>query len=108
MVWGIPDWQKKTRLVAKRERQLLAAIKRNLSREKIIQAAENLRQAHLAVLKSEASRILVEGKVYGTFPKPDSHDRDRLNAKWTSITTEQIIEMYEKRINNPERTIGLD
>jgi len=91
----LPHYQKKNRIAAKRERELLHAIRNRYDSQKIALAAERLRDAKIAAFKSKWAR---------KYSAP-SHDfsvtsmakMDRRVAKWLEWSSEEIIEKYARK-----------
>ena len=88
----VPDYRKKIRILEKRERELLHAIKNEFGSEKIEKAAERLRDAKLNVYKAKLAQI------------PPADGRwERREAKWMKKTSDwqtipvvRIVERYAK------------
>ena len=82
----IANHQKKKKIFQKREQELQHAIKNNFNNEKLIKAAEKLREAKLNVFKSEFSKksVLPAHKY-----KPDEKAKE-----WELLPAEDIIEKY--------------
>jgi hypothetical protein len=82
----IANYQKKKIIFQKREQELRHAIKYNISHEKIVKAAEKLREAKLNIFKSEFSRNSV---------LPASSYTPGEDAKrWETLTVNEIIRSY--------------
>ena len=94
MTGYIPHYQKKNRIAAKRERELVHAIRNELGSEKISRAAERLRDAKLAAAKS----------LWAANTSAQSHEfdsaylakNDKSIAKWLDSSTEEIVEVYAR------------
>ena len=91
MAWGIPDYRKAFRVFHKRETQLVHAIKNDHAREKLVKAAEKLREAKLNTFKSEFSR--------GSVLPPSSYVPDEKAKSWQSMSVDDIIEIYRKKVH---------
>jgi hypothetical protein len=87
----IANHQKKKRIFAKREQELEHAIKNNLSLEKIIRAAEKLREAKLNVFKCEFSKDSVL-PAHCYVPKDEA-------KVWENYSVDEIIEKYRTSLN---------
>ena len=95
MAGYIPHYQKKNRIAAKRERELVHAIRNEFSSVKLDQAAERLREAKLAAAKSR----------WAASTSAQSHDfdpahlakKDKSIARWLNSSTEEIVEIYTRR-----------
>ena len=87
MAWGVPDYRSAFRVLRKREAQLKHAIKNDHSYEKLVRAAERLRDAKLKTFKSEFVR--------GPLPL-SSYVPDAKAARWQSMSVDDIIDIYSK------------
>jgi hypothetical protein len=88
----IVNHQKKKRIFAQRERELKHTIKHNFSYEKLIKAAEKLREAKLNIFKCEFSRDSV-------LPAHCYIPGDKAKL-WQSYTADEIIEKYRIECSN--------
>lgn len=86
----IANHQKKKRILSKREQELEHAIKNNFSSEKIIRAAEKLREAMLNVFKSEFSKNSVL-PAHCYIPGKEA-------KLWENYSVDEIIEKYRVKI----------
>ena len=92
MAGYLPHHQKKNRIAAKRERELVHAIKNDLSQDKINQAAERLREAKLAAAKSRWA--VGTSAPSHDFDPAQLADADKSIAKWLEASTSEIVEHY--------------
>ena len=98
MTGYVPHYQKKNRIAAKRERELVHAIRNELDSEKINRAAERLREAKLAAAKSKwAAKTSAQSH---EFDPAYLAKNDKSIAKWLNSSTEEIIEMYARGVTN--------
>ena len=82
----LANHQKKKRLLAKRERELLHALGNDLSDARIIKAAERLRAAKLSIFKMEFSRT-------STLPaSPYLPEGEAL--EWLEMSVDAIVAKY--------------
>jgi hypothetical protein len=84
----IPNHQKTQRVFTKRETELRHAIRHEFSRERIVRAAEKLREARLKIFKSEFSRCSV---LQATSWKPCEEAQ-----RWQAMPVDEIIEQYRE------------
>ncbi len=100
MAGYIPHYQKKNRIAAKRERELIHAIRNELESARVERAAERLREAKLAAAKSRWAA--------GTSAQSHEFDaaalarKDKSVARWLSSTTEEIVEIYSRGTRQTE------
>ncbi len=86
----IPNGQKKNKIFKKREIELTHAIKHEYSRERIVKAAEILREAKLQVINVQSFKSK-------NVSFEESQARKEINLeKWESLSVDEIIRMYEK------------
>ena len=88
------NYQKKNRLFRLRERALRDAIRNDYGLEKVLKAAERLREAKIAVFKSRLSEKLVLPAQL--FSLEDIAKKDKAVSKWISMTTEEIVAEHSK------------
>jgi hypothetical protein len=98
----VANHEKKNRQFAKRERELIHAIRNGFSCTKIGVAAENVRKAKFAVFKCRFAKSTVRQP--HTFSPEEMAANDEQIRKWLSMSTADIVEMY--RTNGPP--IGTD
>lgn len=102
MVRYLLRYGKQTELFAKRESGLIGALKRNESGDKIIRAAEKVREAKLQQLKAQKSK-----KATNEQNKPLTANKPgAIEAKWQSMPVEDIIAIYKNKITENETTTG--
>jgi len=89
MAGYLPHHQKKDRIFNKREKELVHAIKNEYSKEKLVKAAEKLREAKLGVFKSRFSQKSV-------LPAECFAGNEK-SRKWEQMDVEEIIEMYLRK-----------
>jgi len=82
----IPNHQKKKKLFEKREHELMHAIKNKYSTEKIMNAAEHVREAKLQVFKSQFAEN-------STLPL-NKYEPNEKAKQWQEIPLVSIIEQY--------------
>jgi hypothetical protein len=86
----VSNHQKKKDTLSRREADLLRAIEHEATREKILMAAQDVRDAHVRVLEAEIAAV----------PPCDGPERervDRLNAEmkeWLSCSVEDVTTKY--------------
>ena len=86
MAGYVPNHQKKKRLFEKREKELIHAINNEFSTEKVIKAAEHLREAKLQIFKSQfAEKTSLPLNIY------EPNDKAK---EWQEMAVESIIEQY--------------
>jgi hypothetical protein len=86
MAWGIPDYKTVHRVFRKREVALMHAIKNAHSREKLVKAAENLREAKLKIFKSKfAEHSVLPASAYK--PGPEA-------LEWERLSVDEILKTY--------------
>ena len=78
--------QKAKRVFAKRETELLHAIKNDYTRAKIVRAAERVREAKIKVFKAVFSQ-------HSVLPA-SAYEPDEKAKRWLSRPVEEIIEEY--------------
>lgn len=91
---------KQIELFAKRENSLIGALKRNESEDKVVRAAEKVREAKLQQLKAERNkRFIGEPNKKHTVSESESKDE-----QWHSMPVEDIIAIYKNRITESDKT----
>jgi hypothetical protein len=91
----IANHEKKKRMLAKRERELIHAIKNELSIDQISIAAEIVREAKMNVFKCDFSK--------STSLQPHSFSPEEMAAstdlvrKWLDASTEDIVDIYSSQ-----------
>jgi hypothetical protein len=97
MAGYLPNYQKKNRIFAKREQELLHAIKHGCPPEKLLKLVEKLRAAKIAVFKSRfAEATLMEPHKF------DPHDiasHNRQVQRWISMTADEIVDLYRPKVS---------
>ena len=86
----VPDHNKKIRILEKRERELLHAIKNEFGVEKIKKAAERVRDAKLSVYKSKLAQI---PPVEGRWERREAMWKKK-TSEWQSISVLEIVDRY--------------
>jgi hypothetical protein len=87
----VPDHRKKIRILEKRERELLHAIKNEFGVEKIERAAERVRNAKLNVYKSKLAEI---PPVEGRWERREAMWKKK-TLEWQSVSVVEIVDRYE-------------
>ena len=88
----IANHEKKNRIFAKRERELLHAIKHSFPDEKLWVAAEKLRSAKIAVFKCRFTKNS-ENQPYQFAPE-EMAAHNRQVQLWLSYSADEIINLY--------------
>ena len=88
----------KNDLVARRERQLMRAIERGLAAEQIRRHAENVRKAHLSVLK--AARELVRYTAVSDQDVRRLSNIEREERRWQNLAADTIVAVYARRLTS--------
>ena len=86
----VPDHKKKIRILEKRERELLHAIKNGLGIEKITKAAERVRDAKLNAYKSKLAQI---PPVEGRWERREAM-WNKKTLEWQSVSVVEIVDRY--------------
>ena len=91
-----PNYQKKLRIAAKRERELLHAIRHAYSKDKIVDVAERLRHAKLAAYKAQwAQHTSSRLENYSVAVEAEKHKHI---AKSLNAPVETMIEWYTRKL----------
>lgn len=88
----LANHQKKQRIFAKRERELLHAIKHTFSQEKLLLAAEKLRAAKIGVFKCRFSAN--NANQPHNFSAEQMAERNEQVRQWLEMSSEEIVNMY--------------
>lgn len=88
------DTTKKQEQLLKREHELRHAIHSKLSRDRLVRAVENLRQAHLSLLEAKLYWVIDEG-LGGNIDEGRILKIEMETDDWTARTSEQILRDYE-------------
>lgn len=89
---------KKLEELAKREMELVFAIKRNIAGDKLIKAVEKYRQAQLSMLKAKVHTF--RENEFQKKPNPIKLEKlEQLTKDWTDKTNDDIIEELKKSNN---------
>lgn len=91
----IANHEKKRRIFAKREREILHAIKHGFTEEKLLLTAEKLRAAKVSVFKRAFSKDSVN-QPHNFSPEEIAVDNKELQM-WLSMSSEEIVIMYRAR-----------
>jgi hypothetical protein len=92
MAGYVPHHRKKRDRLERLECDLLRSIQIGDSRERIIEIAEQVRQARIRVYRAELSRIAPDGK------KAEAEDSIAARIEeWQHRSVESIIETFEKK-----------
>jgi hypothetical protein len=91
----IVNHEKKQRLFAKRERELLHAIKHQLAEEKLMLAAEKLRAARIGVAKCRFTQYS-ENQPHN-FSAEETAQKDNELKRWLTVSADEIIQRYRPR-----------
>tara|TARA_R110002096_G_scaffold80412_3_gene188401 strand:+ start:380 stop:673 length:294 start_codon:yes stop_codon:yes gene_type:complete len=95
MAGYVPNYQKKNKIAAKRERELLHAIRHNFDQDKILLAAQKFQDAKIAAAKSRwAQRTFAPSH---DFSAEAIAKEDKRLAKWVDTTPEKIAETYARK-----------
>lgn len=89
----VANHEKKQRIFEKRERELLHAIKQDHAAEKLTVAAERLRAAKFSVFKCRFSAHSPAQPHH--FNAEEAATRNRQLERWLTMTTPEIIAMYQ-------------
>lgn len=92
----IAHHEKKNRIFAKREREMLHAIKHSFSDDKLALAAEKLRVAKINVFKCRFSKD--SAKQPHSFSAAEFAEHDKGLERWLAMTSEEIVDMYRPRV----------
>lgn len=95
----LANHQKTRRVFRKREKQLEHAIRHDFSRDRIVKAAERLREARLKVFKSDFAKSSVR---QATTWQPNEEAK-----RWQAMPVDEIIERYRKKAEL-DKTIDSD
>ena len=97
MAGYLPHYQKKNRIAAKRERELIHAIRNELDSEKIDRAVERLRESKLAAEKSRwAAKTSAQSHEFEPVYLAKSN---KSIAKWLNSSTQEIIDIYARGVS---------
>jgi hypothetical protein len=88
----IANHEKKKRILAKRERELIHAIKHDLPIERISFAAERIREAKMNVFKCDFSKS-TEVQPHNFSPEEMAASNE-LVREWLHASTDDIIDAY--------------
>jgi hypothetical protein len=91
----VANHQKKNRIFAKRERELLHAIKHGRPHEKLLVAVEKLRAAKIAVFKCQLTKNS-ENQPHN-FSAEQLALHDKQIEHWLAMTSDEIVAMYWRR-----------
>jgi hypothetical protein len=92
----VANHEKKLRIFAKRERELLHAIKHDAPAEKLSVAAERLRAAKINVYKCRFTKNC-ENQPHNFSPEEYAENNNELQ-RWLSMTTDDIVKSYRPRV----------
>jgi len=92
----IASHEKKNRIFAKREREMLHAIKHGFPAEKLALAAEKLRVAKINVFKCRFSQD--SAKQPHNFSAAEIAEHDKGLQRWLSMTSDEIVDLYRPRV----------
>lgn len=92
----IANHEKKHRIFAKRERELLHAIKHSFTEEKLLLTAEKLRAAKVSVFKCSFSKNSIN-QPHNFSPEEIAADNKQLEL-WLSMSSEEIVSMYRPKV----------
>ena len=98
----VANHEKKNRLFAKRERELIHALKHSFSDDKTAAAAERLRDAKMGAFKCQFARFTAH-QPHTLSPQEMAADNEQVR-KWLLKSTADIIETYRKKIPAQSRT----
>jgi hypothetical protein len=89
---------KKQEELAKREMELVLAIKTNISADKLTKFVDKYRQAQLSMLKARVHQFK-EHELQGKQNKVEIETLENLRIEWTDKTNEDIINKIKKSNN---------
>lgn len=89
---------KKQEELTKRETELVFAIKKNITPDKLIKLVDKYRQAQLAVLKAKVHQFL-ENELQRKQNNMKIEKLEKLTIEWTDKTNEDIINEIKKSNN---------
>ena len=92
----IASHEKKNRIFAKREREMLHAIKHGFPAEKLALVADKLRVAKINVFKCRFSKN--SAKQPHNFSAAELAEYDKQVRRWLSMTSEEIVDVYRPRV----------
>lgn len=92
MAWGVNYYGKKAAQLLKHDRELFVSLQTNGDADKVLKAAEEVRAAHIRVLKSEVARLTPCEKNAQTLAKLETD-----MAQWNAVSVEEIIEECRKK-----------
>jgi hypothetical protein len=92
----VANHEKKKRIFAKRERELLHAIKHNSPQEKLFLAAENLRTAKIRVFKCRFSAN--KPNQPHTFSPQEMAAKNKQFQEWLLMSSEEIVDRYRSEV----------
>jgi hypothetical protein len=96
MAGYVPNYQKKNRIFAKREQELLHAIKHGCPSEKLLKLAGKLRAAKIAVFKSRFAETTL--KEPHEFDPHEIASRSRQVQRWISMAADEIVDFYRPKV----------
>ncbi len=89
----LSNHQKKNRIFAKRERELLHAIKHDCPHEKLLEIAEKLRAAKIAVFKSRFAEYTYNVAL------DTMASCSKEVQQWISMAPDEIVSIYRSQAN---------
>ena len=92
----VANHEKKKRIFAKREQEMLHALKHDLSLEKLLVAAEKLRAAKIGVFKCRFSKNS-EKQPHSVSPEEMAAHNDEVKL-WLEISVDDIVDLYRARV----------
>ena len=92
----VANHEKKNRIFAKRQRELLHAIKHEVPAERLLIAAERLRAAKIGVFKCRYSKSS-EKQPHSFSPEADAAHNKQLQ-RWLSMSADEIVGMYRAAV----------
>jgi hypothetical protein len=92
----IANHEKKKRIFAKRERELVHAIRRQFAVEKLMVAAEKLRSAKIGVAKCRFAKHS-EKQPYN-FSAEETALRDKELQLWLTMSADEIVHLYRPQV----------
>ena len=91
----VANHEKKKRIFAKRERELIHAIKNCFPDDKVLVAAEKLREAKMNVFKCDFSKCSIN-QPHTFSPEKVATNTPKVQI-WLSMSSDDIIEMYRAK-----------
>lgn len=91
----IASHEKKNRIFAKRERELIHAIKHQLPDKKLLGLAEKMKLAKLSAIKCRFMKN--SSKQPYLFSLTETASKDKGLEHWLSVSLEELVESYRRK-----------